>query len=204
MREIAAPFGDPAVGAVGGELEGLPPATAAERQSARLLGRWQRAAMQSDPPYAVTANAAYRRTALEEIGHFDPAMTRAQDVEIGRRFAERSDLSLAFAERAMARHRHATTARAYFRQQLGWAYGAGLLSARRLAEGEQFDPPALSYVTVSGRGIFSVLGTFVRGYGKRIWLEDAWFNFLRNLAWYIGLRVGRLKGGLLRSASGGR
>jgi cellulose synthase/poly-beta-1,6-N-acetylglucosamine synthase-like glycosyltransferase len=194
MREITAPFADPAVGAVGGELEGLPPQTAAERQTTRLLGRWQRAAMQSDPPYAITANAAYRLSVLRDIGGFDPRMPRAQDVELGHRFHNRSDLKVAFAPGAIARHRHATTARAFFRQQLGWAYGAGLLAARRIAAGEEFPPPRLAYVLRSAQGIVAVLMTFPRGYGQRIWIEDAWFNFLRNLSWWLGLQAGRIRG----------
>jgi cellulose synthase/poly-beta-1,6-N-acetylglucosamine synthase-like glycosyltransferase len=196
MREITAPFFDPAVGAVGGELEALPPRSAAERQTARILGRWQRAAMKSSPPYAITANAAYRHSVLREIGGFDPDMPRAQDVELGHRFHTASDLTVAFAAGAIARHHHPASARAFFRQQLGWAYGAGLLAARRIAAGDEFPPPKLSYVLRSAQGIPLVLATFLRGYGKRIWIEDAWFNLLRNLAWWAGLRAGLLRGRL--------
>ena len=112
-----------------------PPTTAAERQAARLLGNWQRFAFTSNPAYAITANAAYRRDVLDRIGPFDPHMTRAQDVELGLRFQERSGRRLAYAEHATARHRHRSTQRGFFRQQLGWAYGAGLVGAKFEAMG---------------------------------------------------------------------
>jgi cellulose synthase/poly-beta-1,6-N-acetylglucosamine synthase-like glycosyltransferase len=193
MTEISRPFEDPAVGCVAGELENLPPRSAAERQAERMLGRWQRFAFHSNPPYAVTANAAFRREVFEQIGGFDPAMPRAQDVELGRRFHERSELRLDFSPAAVARHRHTTTASHFFRQQLGWAYGSGLLSAR-LAEDQRVPPPKLSYVTVTARGLGTVLLTCARGRGRRVWLEDAWFSFLRQLAWFAGIHVGRLRG----------
>jgi cellulose synthase/poly-beta-1,6-N-acetylglucosamine synthase-like glycosyltransferase len=193
MTEIARPFQYPAVGCVGGELENLPPNSAAERQAERMLGRWQRFAFNSNPPYAITANAAFRREVFEQIGGFDPAMPRAQDVELGRRFNARSDLRVAFSPGAIARHRHTATASHFFRQQLGWAYGSGLLSAR-LAEDQRVPAPKLSYVTVTARGLGTVLLTCARGRGRRVWLEDAWFSFLRQLAWFTGIHAGRLHG----------
>jgi cellulose synthase/poly-beta-1,6-N-acetylglucosamine synthase-like glycosyltransferase len=195
LAEIARPFEDPAVGCVGGELENLPPRSAAERQAERMLGRWQRFAFNSNPPYAVTANAAFRRDVFEQIGVFDPRMPRAQDVELGRRFHERSDLRLAFSPAAIALHRHTATARHFFRQQLGWAYGSGLLASRLPGE-KRVPPPKLSYVTVTARGLGAVLLAFARGRGERVWLEDAWFSFLRQLAWFAGIHAGRLRGGL--------
>jgi glycosyltransferase involved in cell wall biosynthesis len=193
LREIVAPFEDPAVGCVAGDLENLPPRSAAERQAEKMLGRWQRFAVNSEPPYAVTANAAFRREVFDQIGLFDTRMPRAQDVELGRRFHARSDLRLDFSLGAVARHRHTTTARHFFRQQLGWAYGSGLLTARLDGE-DRIAPPKLSYVTVTARGLWAVLLSFARGEGQRRWLEDAWFSFLRQLAWWAGIRAGRLHG----------
>jgi cellulose synthase/poly-beta-1,6-N-acetylglucosamine synthase-like glycosyltransferase len=197
LTEIARPFEDPGVGCVAGELENLPPQSAAERQAERMLGRWQRFAVNSNPPYAITANAAFRRSVFDEIGRFDPAMPRAQDVELGRRFHQRSELRVAFSPSAVARHRHTTTAAHFFRQQLGWAYGSGLLASRLEAE-QRVPPPKLSYVTVTARGLVAVLLAFARGRGQRRWLEDAWFSFLRQLAWFAGIHAGRLRGAARR------
>ena len=195
LTELVRPFRDPEVGAVGGDLQHLPPATAAERQAVRLLGDWQTFSFTSDPPYPITANAAYRRDVLERIGHFDPNMTRAQDVELGLRFHQRSDLRLAYAKRATARHRPRSTQRGFFRQQLGWAYGAGLVGAKFEAMGgHPVSPPRLHDLTRPLRGLAIVLWLQLRGRGRREWIEDAWFDFLRQLAWWIGARVGLRRG----------
>jgi len=195
LSELVRPFEDPEVGSVAGDLQHAPPTTAAERQSARILGDWQRFAFTSDPAYPITANAAYRRDVLNRIGPFDPQMTRAQDVELGLRFQERSGLRLAYAERATARHRHRSTHRGFFRQQLGWAYGAGLVGAKFEAMGgHRVDPPRIRDLAKPLRGLGIVVWAQVRGRGRREWIEDAWFDFLRQAAWWIGARVGLRRG----------
>jgi cellulose synthase/poly-beta-1,6-N-acetylglucosamine synthase-like glycosyltransferase len=195
LTELVSPFEDPEVGAVGGNLEHSPPANAAERQAVRLLGDWQQFAFASDPAYPITANAAYRRDVLERIGPFDPHMTRAQDVELGLRFQERSGLRLAFAERATARHRNRSTQLGFFRQQLGWAYGAGLVGIKYEAMGgEPVRWPGTREILRTARGLGIVLWAGIRRRGERRWIEDAWFDLLRQIAWWIGVRAGLRRG----------
>lgn len=195
LSELVRPFEDPEVGAVAGDLQHTPPRTAAERQAVRLLGNWQRFAFTSDPAYPITANAAYRRDVLDRIGGFDPAMTRAQDVELGLRFQQRSGLRLAYAERATARHRNRTTQLGFFRQQLGWAYGAGLVGAKFEAMGgDPVRPPRAREIARTGRGLAIVTWAKLRRRGERRWIEDAWFDLLRQLAWWIGARAGLRRG----------
>jgi cellulose synthase/poly-beta-1,6-N-acetylglucosamine synthase-like glycosyltransferase len=195
LTELVRPFEDPDVGSVGGDLQHAPPTTAAERQAARMLGNWQRFAFTSNPAYAITANAAYRREVLDRIGPFDPHMTRAQDVELGLRFQERSGLRLAYAERATARHRHRSTQRGFFRQQLGWAYGAGLVGAKfESMGGHPVAPPRIHDLIRPLQGLAIVLWIGIRRRGRREWIEDAWFDFLRQLAWWVGARIGLRRG----------
>jgi cellulose synthase/poly-beta-1,6-N-acetylglucosamine synthase-like glycosyltransferase len=201
LAELVRPFEDPEVGAVAGDLKHIAPSTAAERQSARLLGDWQRFAFTSNPAYPITANAAYRREVLDHIGGFDPHMTRAQDVELGLRFQERSRRRLAYAERATARHRNRTTHLGFFRQQLGWAYGAGLVGAKFEAMGgHPVTPPPGREIAQTVRGVFTVLLAGIRGHGRRDWIEDAWFDLLRQTAWWIGARAGLRRGARIWSA----
>jgi cellulose synthase/poly-beta-1,6-N-acetylglucosamine synthase-like glycosyltransferase len=206
LSELVRAFDDPEVGAVAGDLQHLPPANAAERQAVRLLGNWQQFAFSSDPAYPVTANAGYRREVLERIGGFDPRMTRAQDVELGLRFQERSGRRLAYAERATARHRNRSTQLGFFRQQLGWAYGAGLVGAKFEAMGgDPVRPPRIGEAARTARGLAIVLLAAIRGRGRRQWIEDAWFDLLRQLAWWAGARAGLRRGARIwrRSAPAG-
>jgi glycosyltransferase involved in cell wall biosynthesis len=195
LQELIRPFEDPDVGAVAGDLQHVPPVTPAERQAARLLGNWQRFAFTSDPAYPITANAAYRRDVIERIGPFDPHMTRAQDVELGLRFQERSRLRLAYAERATARHRNRSTQIGFFRQQLGWAYGAGLVGAKFEAMGgHPVKPPRIGEIGRTARGLGIVLWAQARRRGESQWVEDAWYDLLRQIAWWGGARAGLRKG----------
>ena len=203
LPELVRPFADPEVGAVGGHLAHAPPTTAAERQAARLLGSWQQFAFNSDPAYPITANAAYRRDVIDRIGGFDPRMTRAQDVELGLRFQERSGLRLAYAGRATARHRNRSTQLGFFRQQLGWAYGAGLVGAKFEAlGGHPTKPPSARELTRTARGLGIVLIAKARGRGRNEWIEDAWFDLLRQIAWWSGLRAGLLRGARIWKPAG--
>jgi len=195
LTELVRPFDDPEVGSVAGDLQHAPPTTPAERQAARLLGNWQRFAFNSNPAYPITANAAYRRDVLERVGPFDPHMTRAQDVELGLRFQERSGRRLAYAEKATARHRNRTTQLGFFRQQLGWAYGAGLVGAKYEAMGgDPVNPPRIREITRTARGLGITLLARVRGRGPTEWIENAWFDLLRQVAWWIGARIGLRRG----------
>jgi cellulose synthase/poly-beta-1,6-N-acetylglucosamine synthase-like glycosyltransferase len=195
LTELVRPFEDPEVGSVGGNLEHEPPANAAERQAVRLLGDWQQFAFSSNPAYPITANAAYRRDVLDRIGPFDPHMVRAQDVELGLRFQERSGRRLAFAERATARHRNRSTQAGFFRQQLGWAYGAGLVGVKYEAMGgEPVNWPSGREIGRTARGLGIVVWAGLRRRGRRRWIEDAWFDLLRQIAWWIGVRAGLQRG----------
>jgi cellulose synthase/poly-beta-1,6-N-acetylglucosamine synthase-like glycosyltransferase len=202
LTELVRPFADPEIGSVAGDLQHAPASTAAERQAVRLLGNWQRFAFTSNPAYPITANAAYRQDVLDRIGLFDPRMTRAQDVELGLRFKERSGLRLAYAERAIAHHRHRSTQRGFFRQQLGWAYGAGLVGAKFEAMGgHPVAPPRIHDLIRPLQGLAIVVWARIRRRGRNEWIEDAWFDLLRQLAWCIGARVGLRRGaGIWRSA----
>ncbi len=203
LTELVRPFEDPEVGSVAGDLQHAPPTTAAERQAARLLGDWQRFAFSSNPAYPITANAAYRRDVLERIGPFDPHMTRAQDVELGLRFQERSGRRLAYAEKATARHRNRSTQLGFFRQQLGWAYGAGLVGAKFEAMGgDPVRPPRIREIGRTARGLGIVLRARIRGQGRRQWIEDAWYDLLRQVAWWVGARAGLRKGARIWRSEG--
>ena len=195
LREIVEPFRDPQVGCVAGELSHAPPETAAQRQSERMLGNWQRFATSSNPPYVVTANAAFRREVFDRIGLFDPRMTRAQDVELSLRFNELSELRVEYRPGAVAFHNHPATQRGFFRQQLGWAYGAGLVEAKERAAGRPHnDAPRLSPFGPQLRGFFAVLRERARGNGRPEYLEDAWYTLVHQLAWWSGGWAGLIRG----------
>lgn len=192
---IAEPFADPTVGCVAGELAHVHGESVAERQAVRKLGSWQRFAISSNPPFAVTANAAYRRTVLDRIGGFDPSLVRAQDVELGARFAREKAGRMVLAERAIARHRHHTTHLGFFRQQLGWAYGAGLVAAKhRALHGDRSPRPQIRHLGLNVKGLWLVGMARARGRARPEWVHDAWFDLLQQIGWFFGANAGMLRG----------
>ena len=195
LGELVAPFADPEVGCVAGELRHGPAETPAQRQSVRMLGNWQRFATSSNPPYVVTANAAFRRSVFDQIGLFDPRMTRAQDVELSLRFNQLSPLRVRYRPQAVVYHDHPATQRGFFRQQLGWAYGAGLVEAKSRAAGRPRSAgPRLSPFVPQIRGLAAVLRERARGNARPEYLEDAWYSLVRQLAWWSGGWAGLLRG----------
>jgi cellulose synthase/poly-beta-1,6-N-acetylglucosamine synthase-like glycosyltransferase len=195
LSELVRAFDDTGVGCVAGRLGHGPAKTAAQRQAERMLGNWQRFATSSHPPYVVTANCAFRRQVLDRIGLFDPRMTRAQDVELGLRFNELSPLRVEYRPQAVAYHDHPATQRGFFRQQLGWAYGAGLVEAKSRAAGRPGnDLPRLSRFGPPIRGLVAVLRERARGNARPEHLEDAWYSLVRQLAWWSGGWVGLISG----------
>ncbi len=204
ISEIARPFEDPTVGCVAGELQHGDPGTPAQRQATRMLGHWQRFATGSEPPYAITANAAFRREVFDQIGPFDPRMPRAQDVEIGLRFNRRSPLRLVYSAEAVVHHRHRPTQLGFLRQQIGWAYGAGLVGAKHRTALADRDPPRLREVGRAAGGLWLVVAARARRRARPEHLEDAWFELLRGLAWWLGGWAGIVRGSRIFDQPEGR
>ena len=128
LRALTAPFADPGISGVAGEVVAYPPRTAAERYAAARRPRWQHAALHSARPYVVTANVAFRRSTFTALGGFDPRFITGEDQEFAWRYF-RAGYALRYCAEAVVFHRHRDTAWRLFRQQVGWGYGARQLGA---------------------------------------------------------------------------
>ena len=117
---------DEGASAVAGEVLPFAPQTRAEHYMARRQSRWQAAALRAPRPYMVTANVAFRRQTFDKIGRFDPRFPVGQDQDLSWRFFA-AGLRCRYAPTAIVFHRHRHTTWAFFKQQLGWGYGAALL-----------------------------------------------------------------------------
>ncbi len=127
LRALVRGFHSPEVLGVAGEIVAYPPATPAQRYLSIRTARWQHAALRSRRPFAVTSNVAFRRETFERIGHFDPALVKAQDKDFGWRFFAARDTRLEYRPDAVVLHRHRPTAWGMFTQHAGWGYGSALL-----------------------------------------------------------------------------
>ena len=196
LREIAAAFADPGVGAVAGAIVPYPPRTLAELYAARRMSHSQlRPLAHASARYAMTPNLTVRRDALERIGAFDVAMPGGgfEDADLCWRLERETGLELRYAPRAVVLHRYRSTPRDFLVQH--HRYGRGLALLRRKypsrlpwGAGER----ARAYGGLAGAAA-RVAVTAARRAGREQ-LGLAGYDLLR----HVGQRSGFLRGSLER------
>jgi cellulose synthase/poly-beta-1,6-N-acetylglucosamine synthase-like glycosyltransferase len=130
LKELVKPFQDPRVGGVAGMIAAYPTleASIVDRFSSQFPPLVN---FQSGPgeflPHLYTANAAYRRDALLEVGGFNPAMQTAEDVDLSWRFQLKTDHKVVPAPDAVVYHRHRSTITSLAKQYRQYGYGEILL-----------------------------------------------------------------------------
>ncbi len=124
LRELVAPFADPAVGACGGDVRALGSSRIARYldEEARTF-RLERLMQVRPWPIVVTANAAYRREVFDQLGGFAVGLAGASDLEMAWRVARDGRYRLVGCAGAVVYHLHPTTVRGLYQQWVG--YGAG-------------------------------------------------------------------------------
>jgi hypothetical protein len=60
--------------------------------------------------------------------------------------------------------------------------------------GDPVKPPRIREIARTARGLGIVLLARIRGRGRSEWIEDAWYDLLRQVAWWSGARAGLRKG----------
>jgi O-antigen biosynthesis protein len=129
LHELVPALGDESVAGVRGEIAAYPPRTRAQRYAARTRDPHQPTASESARPFVVTANSAFRREALRQVGGFDPAFAGGEDADLSWRLLD-AGFELRSAPRAVVFHRGRETAYGLFRQQVLRGYSAALLHRR--------------------------------------------------------------------------
>lgn len=136
LRGLAAAFGDPRVAVAGGPLVPDAPRTVIEEYIIAKDILSQERALRDDfcsPPFFVTANAMFRRTALEEAGGFDPALPVAgEDADLCWRL-QWAGWTLAFVPEARVTHCHRARLRPFLRQVRSYGTGHTHLFAKHRA-----------------------------------------------------------------------
>lgn len=108
LERLLEPFADPAVSAAGGEAR-LPEIRTAAQRWARLRGFMVQEANFAHPfmPFLATANAAYRRSVLEQVGGFEETFLSGGDTDLSWRVQAFAGGRLAFEPRAAVVHHFA-------------------------------------------------------------------------------------------------
>jgi hypothetical protein len=163
-------------------------------------------------PFFATANAAFRRDALLEVGGFDPRCATGEDIDLSIRIAA-SGRELWFEPSARVTHHHRSTLRGLLRQWFGYGLGHAYLfrkhSPRRRLELYRYDLSAANPSPFGIRRVASLpspvhgmvflssyhgmhagaalaAGAFLGGWTAAGWLLTA--GAAACAAWYFGIR----------------
>lgn len=105
LEELAVPFGDPSVAGAGGPIALMEVHSATQRWFAERRFLDQEANVTSDfLPFLATANAAFRRSVLEELGGFEGAIDPAGDTDFSWRVGALTNGRLVYRPGAVVRH----------------------------------------------------------------------------------------------------
>jgi cellulose synthase/poly-beta-1,6-N-acetylglucosamine synthase-like glycosyltransferase len=143
LQHISEAFEDPEVIACGGKVEPLDADTIVERYTVfrRILDQEKmlEANRRFSPPFAITANAAFRRSALLQVGAFDPQIKlTADDADLSWRL-QWAGFKIRYVPDAIVFHKHRTNLAGLFRQCFRYGYGnAQLFAKHRRQFGKQF------------------------------------------------------------------
>ncbi len=191
LREIAAAFADPAVGAVAGAIVPYPPRTLAELHAARRMSHSQLRPLAHR--YAMTPNLAVRRTGLERVGCFDVAMPGGgfEDADLCWRLESETGLELRYAPRAMVLHRYRATSRDFLVQHHRYGLGLALLR-RKFPTRVRWGARERGRAYVALVGAAAHLATSAGRRGGREELGLAAYDLLRHLGQRSGFTRGSL------------
>jgi len=107
LKNLLKYFTDDKIGGVGGKVIAYNPQTVVEKYSAEniLIQEWN---VKEKYPYIITANAAYKRKVIEDIGYFDGGQYSGGDVDMGWRLFK-AGYKLVYAPEATVLHKHRTS-----------------------------------------------------------------------------------------------
>jgi glycosyltransferase involved in cell wall biosynthesis len=133
LERLVEPFADETVGGVGGAIKAYRKQTGPEYHACACGMLDQRRQLEGQlpfmPPFAATANAAFRASVLREIGGFDEEFFVGEDADLSWR-AQWAGHQLRYAEQAMVRHRHRAEIKPYLRQTFNYGHGSVCLFAK--------------------------------------------------------------------------
>lgn len=110
LENLVAPFSQPQIGIVAGEILAFPGNSLLEQYADAQETLSQKHTL-AHPfcPYGQTANLAVRRQAFNQVGLFRPYLTTGGDADICWRILQQTEWQIEFAPNAIIRHRHRQT-----------------------------------------------------------------------------------------------
>jgi len=194
LKKLLSSCRNPDYGCFAGKIEAYEPQTLAEQFAAvDEENHDQKHSLEEGYlPAANTANVAYRKEVLQEIGLFNNNLKSGGDAELTWRFVKHGKYKIYYEPDAIVYHKHRTSIRGMYRQHI--KYGESITDLLKLYPDSCDDTFwFLSDAIKTGyRGIVSLPKKLNKYHNKKISKVDVWFDLLKALC-RVGLVVGRIR-----------
>ncbi len=160
LRALTRPFAAPQVAGVAGKVADYEPSTLVEKFTvhAQPLGKKSVGPLLS----MITANVAYRRSVLNQVGGFRSELYTGADVDLGWQVQQLPDCQVQYVTDAIVYHKHRTTFAGLRRQYHRYGYSEIILDT--LYRGQSFYPRTpgqqLRIIIKQVRALFIYLASF--------------------------------------------
>lgn len=201
LKNIISAFDNPEIGCVAGEIKPLTTddSTAMERFLIKK-GHLSQEQHIKHPflPFAVTANAAYRREIFDAIGLFDEGMF-GEDADLSWRMQLFTNYKVAYVPKAVVFHPYETSAKNTFKQKRRHAFGSVMLYKKykqyRQAERKSVKHVYWEYRSIISRWrkllIYKLKTSILRRNNISAPVDEC--QLILETAWKVGLIHGSLK-----------
>lgn len=194
LKKLLSSYNNPDYGCFAGKIEAYETETLAEEFAAiDEENHDQKHSLEAGYlPAANTANVAYRKEVLQEIGLFNNSLRSGGDAELTWRFVKHGKYKIDYKTDAIVYHKHRTSIRGLYRQHI--KYGESITDLLKLYPDSCDDTFwFLSDAIKTGyRGIVSLHKKLNKYHMGKISKVDVWFDLLKALCRF-GLVVGRIR-----------
>ena len=191
--------GRPAALGAAGKTLGLASGSEAAR-FADLIGSLDAERYLSHPrwPFAPSCNLMYRRDALEATAGFDERFVTYEACDLHTRLRESDPGGFSYVARAVVWHRHRSSWRAYWKQQVAYGVGYAQFARRRSSDIPwSFAAERGAWLDTAALGVRAVLvaghrdpnerlvqrGTFVKSLAQRVGFDSAYWSRNERSRW---------------------
>jgi cellulose synthase/poly-beta-1,6-N-acetylglucosamine synthase-like glycosyltransferase len=203
LKQLVKNLEDETTAGVGGEIIAYNPKTIVERYSVEGDILSQKSFFESEfvnlkMPFIATANSAYKKEILNEIGLFDDSFTSGGDVDLSWRITFKG-YRIVYEPKAIVYHRHRTTLYGLFKQFFRYGEGhAKLFKKHNAMFSKKYVIAILGYLSIPYNLILRLPWRILTSYqysGKerQLYIATPIFNALKLLAFKLGGVCGSIK-----------
>ena len=196
LEQLVENFKDKTTAGVGGEILAYNPKSIVERYSVKSGSISQKIALETEivnlkVPFILTANAAYKKEILNEIGLFDDSFISGGDMDLAWRITLKG-YRIVYEPKALAYHKHRTTLYGLFKQIFPYGEGrAKLFKKHKAMFSKRYEIDILGYLSIPYNLLLRLPFRILTAYScsseeRRVYIATPVLNALRMFAFKLG------------------